>query len=74
MPLPIWSNGPCHRFDEQVVLALKMPVEAPFGQAYLLHHRPDAAAVPAALAEKRAATERMFSWFCALCSNDYRMA
>src|SRR5882672_423940 len=43
---------PCHRFDEQVVLALKMPVEAPFRQAYLLHHRPDAAAVTAVLAER----------------------
>jgi transglutaminase-like putative cysteine protease len=29
-----------------------MSVEAPFFQAYLLHHRPDAAAVPAALAER----------------------
>jgi hypothetical protein len=28
-----------------------MPVEAPFGQADLLHHPPDAATVPAALAE-----------------------
>jgi hypothetical protein len=44
----------------QVVLALEMPVEAPFFQAYLLHDRPDAAAVTAALAE------RIFSWFCAL--------
>jgi hypothetical protein len=29
-----------------------MPVEAPFRQAYLLHHRPDAAAVTAVLAER----------------------
>src|SRR3984893_2072231 len=43
---------PCHRFDEQVVLALKMPVEAPFRQAYLLHYRADAAAVTAVLAER----------------------
>src|SRR4029077_3206994 len=41
-----------HCFDEQVVLALEMPVEAPFFQTYLLHHRSDAAAVPAALAER----------------------
>ncbi len=43
---------PCHRFDEQVVFALKMPVETTFRQAYLLHHRPDAAAVTAVLAER----------------------
>src|SRR4029077_1233139 len=42
----------CHCFDEQVVLAIEMPVEAPFFQAYLLHHRPDAAAVTAAFAER----------------------
>src|SRR5882757_3983220 len=29
-----------------------MPVEAPFRQAYLLHHRADAAAVTAVLAER----------------------
>ncbi len=44
-------DRPCHRFNEQVVLALKMPVKAPFFQACLLHHRPDAAAVTAALTE-----------------------
>jgi hypothetical protein len=43
---------PCHRLDEQVILAFKMPVEAPFRQAYLLHHRADAAAVTAVLAER----------------------
>ena len=43
---------PCDRLDEQVVLALKMPVKAPFFQAHPLHHRPDAAAVPAALTER----------------------
>jgi hypothetical protein len=29
-----------------------MPVEAPFRQAYLLHHRPDTAAVTAMFAER----------------------
>ena len=43
---------PCHRFDEQVLLALKMPVEASLFQAYLLHHRPDPARVTAALAKR----------------------
>ncbi len=43
---------PCYRFDEQIVLALKVLVEAPFGQAYLLHHRPDAAAVASVFAER----------------------
>ena len=43
---------PRYGFDEQVVLALKMPIEAPFRQAHLFHHRSDAAAVPAMLAER----------------------
>jgi hypothetical protein len=43
---------PGYGLDEQVVLALKMPVEAPFGQAHLFHQRPDAAGVPAVLAER----------------------
>ena len=36
----------------QVILALKMPVEAPFSQAHLLHYRADAATVTAMLAER----------------------
>src|SRR5579864_433852 len=43
---------PRNRFDEQVVLALEMPVEAPFLQAHLFHYCTDAAGVPAALAER----------------------
>jgi hypothetical protein len=43
---------PGHGFDEKIVLAFKVPVKAPLCQADLLHHRPDAAAVTASLAER----------------------
>src|SRR5207248_5383271 len=42
---------PCDGFDKQVILALKMPVEPTFFQAYSLHYRADPTTVPAALAE-----------------------
>jgi len=49
-----------------------MPIEAPFGQAYLF------ITVPMPLLSRRARGKnerhgRMFSWFCALCSREYRM-
>jgi hypothetical protein len=49
---PSLVECPCHRFDEQIVLALKVPVETPFREAYLPHHRPNAADVTAVLAER----------------------
>src|SRR6185312_4714271 len=45
-------EGPGYCFDEQIVLAFKVPVEAAFREAYLLHHCADAAAVAAVLAER----------------------
>src|SRR3984893_17754229 len=41
-----------YRFNEKIILACKMPVEAPFCQAYLLHHRTDATRVPAVLPDR----------------------
>src|SRR5271170_7148020 len=38
--------------NEKVILACKMPVEAPFCQACLFHHRADAARVPAVLPDR----------------------
>jgi len=44
-------EGAGYGFDEEVILAVEMPVEASFGEAYLLHDGPDAAGVAAMLAK-----------------------
>src|SRR5579862_8172246 len=51
-PPSCFLDGPCHRLDEQVVLALEMPIESTLFQAHLFQHGPDAARVAAALAER----------------------
>jgi hypothetical protein len=73
MPLPVSSSARCHRVDEQVVLALKMPVEAPFFRPTFFITVPMPLPSPPRSRKERAATERIFSWFAALCSREYRI-